>query len=73
MLAMLSQLKKVDDWLDEIGREREEEEGAVAAETIERLRRKIYDYLLTHVESAAAAFGGGIIRSRRTAGEDRLI
>ncbi|XP_021774895.1 uncharacterized protein LOC110738772 [Chenopodium quinoa] len=66
--GMLTQLKSVNDWLDEIGggsakdEEQEEEEEDVArvsGETIDRLRKKIYEYLLTHVESAAAALGGG--------------
>ncbi|CAH8356024.1 unnamed protein product [Eruca vesicaria subsp. sativa] len=58
--GMLSQLKSVNDWLDEIG-SKEDEEGLqeVSKETIDRLRKKIYEYLLTHVESAAAALGGG--------------
>jgi hypothetical protein len=30
----------------------------VSSETVDRLRKKIYEYLLTHVESAAAALGG---------------
>ncbi|KAL0694629.1 hypothetical protein Bca4012_061809 [Brassica carinata] len=57
--GMLSQLKSVNDWLDEIG-SKEDEEGLqeVSKETIDRLRKKIYEYLLTHVESAAAALGG---------------
>ncbi|KAJ3691617.1 hypothetical protein LUZ61_020781 [Rhynchospora tenuis] len=42
--GMLPQLKRVDNWLGEMEAETE------AAETIERLRRKIYDYLLAHVE-----------------------
>lgn len=58
--GMLSQLKSVNDWLDEIG-SKEDGEGLqeVSKETIDRLRKKIYEYLLTHVESAAAALGGG--------------
>jgi hypothetical protein len=31
----------------------------VPEETIERLRKKIYEYLLTNVDSAAAVLGGG--------------
>ncbi|XP_064997571.1 uncharacterized protein LOC135632746 isoform X3 [Musa acuminata AAA Group] len=75
--AMLSQLKKVNDWLEAIGHRRREGEaeadaevdeaehgegpgGGVPAETIDRLRKKIYEYLLTHVESAAVALGGGV-------------
>jgi Plant protein of unknown function (DUF936) len=42
--GMLPQLKRVDNWLGEMEAEVE------VAETIERLRRKIYDYLLAHVE-----------------------
>lgn len=70
--GMLTQLKSVNDWLDEIGggSSKEEEEDAeddeekqerahVSSETIDRLRKKIYEYLLTHVESAAAALGSG--------------
>ncbi|KAK9725137.1 hypothetical protein RND81_05G124600 [Saponaria officinalis] len=68
--GMLSQLKNVNDWLDEIGGrpnkdddededEDDEEVARVSGETIDRLRKKIYEYLLTHVESAAAALGSG--------------
>ncbi|KAL4590391.1 hypothetical protein LXL04_003320 [Taraxacum kok-saghyz] len=53
--GMLSQLKSVNDWLDAIGCGKDEEE--TSPETIDRIRKKIYDYLLTHVESAAAALG----------------
>ncbi|XP_015886595.3 uncharacterized protein LOC107421786 [Ziziphus jujuba] len=58
--GMLTQLKSVNDWLDDIGSSKDEGESPnVSAETIDRLRKKIYEYLLTHVESAAAALGGG--------------
>ncbi|KAH9623293.1 hypothetical protein KSS87_006096 [Heliosperma pusillum] len=65
--GMLTQLKSVNDWLDEIGGggsakeddEDEEEVARVSCDTIDRLRKKIYEYLLTHVESAAAALGNG--------------
>lgn len=60
--GMLTQLKSVDDWLGEIGspsKEEGEEKPEISAETVERLKKKIYDYLLTHVESAAAVLGGG--------------
>jgi hypothetical protein len=76
---MLPQLKRVNDWLSEIGKPAEmaphpppEADGEAAAptanggaasgvpeETIERLRKKIYEYLLTNVDSAAAVLGGG--------------
>ncbi|CAK8535974.1 unnamed protein product [Lathyrus sativus] len=58
--GMLTQLKSVNDWLDEIGLNKVEGESCqISAETIDRLRKKIYEYLLTHVESAAAALSGG--------------
>ncbi|CAI8616700.1 unnamed protein product [Vicia faba] len=54
--GMLTQLKSVNDWLDEIGSSKNEGESCqIPVETIDRLRKKIYEYLLTHVESAAAA------------------
>uniref|UniRef100_A0A7I4FKN5 DUF936 domain-containing protein n=1 Tax=Physcomitrium patens TaxID=3218 RepID=A0A7I4FKN5_PHYPA len=51
--TMLSQLKRVNDWLDEVG----DGLGPKWIETKARLKRKIYDFLLQHVESAAAALG----------------
>ncbi|XP_048544585.1 uncharacterized protein LOC125523605 isoform X1 [Triticum urartu] len=75
---MLPQLKRVNDWLSEIGKpppvaveppphDAGDEEVAAAApatasngvpeQTIERLRKKIYEYLLTNVDSAAAVLG----------------
>ncbi|KAL2328873.1 hypothetical protein Fmac_022300 [Flemingia macrophylla] len=58
--GMLTQLKSVNDWLDEIGSSKNEGEPCqIPADTIDRLRKKIYEYLLTHVESAAAALSGG--------------
>ncbi|XP_073150570.1 uncharacterized protein [Henckelia pumila] len=56
--GMLSQLKSVNDWLDEIGSGKDDDMPHVSTETIDRIRKKIYEYLLTHVESAAAALGG---------------
>ncbi|CAN4099137.1 unnamed protein product [Withania somnifera] len=56
--GMLSQLKSVNDWLDEISSSKDDESPQIASETIDRIRKKIYEYLLTHVESAAAALGG---------------
>ncbi|KAM1216902.1 hypothetical protein ACFX2I_013113 [Malus domestica] len=64
--GMLTQLKSVNDWLDNIGSIQEGVETTdVSAETIDSLRKKIYEYLLTHVESAAAALGGGSQSSPR--------
>ncbi|XP_008790586.1 uncharacterized protein LOC103707751 isoform X2 [Phoenix dactylifera] len=84
--GMLSQLKRVNDWLDGNGRrgEGEEAEATVAdgedgcrkgegvrAETVERLRKKIYEHLLAHVESAAVALGGGSPAVAAAAGGER--
>lgn len=72
--GMLTQLKSVNDWLDDIGSSKDEAEtNAVSAETIERLRKKIYEYLLTHVESAAAALGGGSQSSPRIRTTDTKV
>lgn len=71
LTPMLPQMKKVNDWLEACRSRRLEmeaeperqrinnDEEAEAEETIERLRKKIYNYLLTHVESAATALDGG--------------
>lgn len=68
---MLPQLKRVNDWLGEIGAPPPDADGEAAVasangggcgvpeETIERLRKKIYEFLLTNVDSAAAVLGGG--------------
>ena len=55
MAGMFSELKKVNDWLDDVL----ELDDCVSAETVDRVRKKIYEYLLMHVESAAVALGGG--------------
>ncbi|KAL8210176.1 hypothetical protein R6Q57_006908 [Mikania cordata] len=57
--GMLTQLKNVNDWLDKIGTNKDEgENDHCSIETIDRIKKKIYDHLLTHVGSAAAALGG---------------
>ncbi|CAH1412669.1 unnamed protein product [Lactuca virosa] len=56
--GMLTQLKSVSEWLDKI--ETSKDEG----ERIDRIRKKIYDHLLTHVESAAVALGGASVTSQ---------
>lgn len=48
--AVLSQLKRVNDWLDAVGKKPDEE--MILAEKIERLKRKIYGFVITHVGSA---------------------
>ncbi|XP_052208003.1 uncharacterized protein LOC127811853 isoform X2 [Diospyros lotus] len=58
--GMLAQLKRVNDWLDEIGPNQDQGETPnISPEMIDRIRKKIYEFLLMHVESAAAALGGG--------------
>ncbi|XP_022843933.1 uncharacterized protein LOC111367348 [Olea europaea var. sylvestris] len=57
--GMLSQLKSVNDWLDEIGSSKDDEMPHISTETIDGIRKKIYEYLLTHVEYTAAALGCG--------------
>ncbi|CAA7404548.1 unnamed protein product [Spirodela intermedia] len=57
LAATLAALKKINDWLDE-------EDGAAVwapdqqLETVQKLRTKIYEYILGHVEYAAAALSG---------------
>ncbi|KAL5232354.1 hypothetical protein ABZP36_031130 [Zizania latifolia] len=91
---MLPQLKRVNDWLSEIGKPREpppppsnadgEEAGVAAAvangggnnlvpeETIERLRKKIYQYLLNNVDSGAAVLGGSAATSPAPAANGKV-
>ncbi|KAH9299970.1 hypothetical protein KI387_011553, partial [Taxus chinensis] len=71
--AMLSQIKRVNDWLDEINPQKVlncyDDEGAAdteLADTLVRLRRKIYEFLLQHVESAAVALGNQSITVQGT-------
>ncbi|KAE8809959.1 hypothetical protein D1007_13420 [Hordeum vulgare] len=52
----LGQLKRVNDWLDDVG-------PRTAA--VERLKEKIFGYLLDHVESAVVALNGGVATNRR--------
>ncbi|XP_076884336.1 uncharacterized protein LOC143533427 [Bidens hawaiensis] len=52
--GMLTQLKSVNGWLDKI--ETSKNEGEYL-DPIGRIKKKIYDHLVTHVESAAAALG----------------
>ncbi|CAM6087989.1 unnamed protein product [Calypogeia fissa] len=53
--AMLSQLKRVNDWLDQVGPTKPEKDDEKLVETLAGLKRKIYTFLLQHVESAAYA------------------
>ncbi|KAJ0672616.1 hypothetical protein HanOQP8_Chr13g0499281 [Helianthus annuus] len=56
--GMLTQLKSINDWLDKIGTNKDGENDRFTIEPIDHIKKKIYDHLLTHVESAAAALGG---------------
>ncbi|XP_072996208.1 uncharacterized protein [Typha latifolia] len=47
--AVLSQLKRINDWLDGVGRLPEEE---TTKEKIEQLKRKIYGFVISHMGSA---------------------
>lgn len=69
LATTLAALKKTNDWLDEV-------DGAAIwapgqqLETVQKLRSKIYGYILGHVESAAAALGSscggaGVVASPR--------
>lgn len=53
--AMLSQLKRVNDWLDQVVATKPDTADDKLVETLARLKRKIYKFLLQHVESAASA------------------
>ncbi|MCO5603652.1 hypothetical protein L7F22_057803 [Adiantum nelumboides] len=55
--ALLSQLKRVNDWLDQLDAADDDFNDGELSDTIVRLKQKIYDYLLQHVESAAFALG----------------
>ncbi|KAM3293944.1 hypothetical protein ACQJBY_037071 [Aegilops geniculata] len=52
----LGQLKRVNDWLDDVG---------LRTDAVERLKQKIFGYLLDHVESAVVALNGGVASNRR--------
>ncbi|KAJ7526643.1 hypothetical protein O6H91_16G016600 [Diphasiastrum complanatum] len=54
---MLSQLKRVNDWLDRVSSGKIQSQDSELPETLNRLKRKLYDFLLQHVESAASALG----------------
>ena len=52
----LGQLKRVNDWLDDVG---------LRTAAVDRLKEKIFGYLLDHVESAVVALNGGVAFNRR--------
>ncbi|CAM6075293.1 unnamed protein product [Sphagnum tenellum] len=55
--TMLSQLKRVNDWLDQVNSGKDDIPDPEFTDSKDRLKRKIYDFLLQHVESAASALG----------------
>ncbi|CAK9229516.1 unnamed protein product [Sphagnum troendelagicum] len=55
--TMLSQLKRVNDWLDQVNLGKDDIPDPEFIDSKDRLKRKIYDFLLQHVESAASALG----------------
>lgn len=54
---MLSQLKRVNDWIDQLESKRENPLDPQVAEVLDGVKSKIYEFLLQHVESAATALG----------------
>ncbi|CAK9854958.1 unnamed protein product, partial [Sphagnum jensenii] len=58
--GILSQLKRVNDWLDQLSVVENAVLNTKLVDTKARLKKKIYDYLLQHVESAASALDGGL-------------
>ncbi|XP_076914356.1 uncharacterized protein LOC143573335 [Bidens hawaiensis] len=58
--GMLTQLKSVNGWLDKI----ETSKNGENLETFDGIKKKIYDHLLTHVESAAVALSGSLDSSQ---------
>ncbi len=55
--GILSQLKRVNDWLDQLSVVENAVLNTKLVDSKARLKKKIYDYLLQHVESAASALG----------------
>eukprot|EP01018_Ginkgo_biloba_P039497 Gb_19647 [translate_table: standard] len=53
--ALLSQLKRINDWLDQLGYKNRDTIDTKLVETVDRLKQKIYSFLLQHVDSAASA------------------
>lgn len=54
---ILSQLKRVNDWLDQVDEEKNKVGDGELSDTVIFLKHKIYNFLLQHVESAALAMG----------------
>jgi hypothetical protein len=54
---MMSQLKKVNDWLDWMNSDRDRTSDPEFTDTKERMKHKIYGFLLQHMASATSASG----------------
>jgi hypothetical protein len=54
---MLSQIKRVNDWVDVIETDKEKPLDLPVVQILDRVKRKIYEFLLQHVESAATTLG----------------
>ena len=54
---MLSQIKRVNDWVDVIETDKEKPLDMHVIQILDRVKRKIYEFLLQHVESAATTLG----------------
>jgi hypothetical protein len=57
IIAMMSQLKKVNDWLDWMNSGRDGTSDPEFTDSKDRLKHKIYGFLLQHMESATSASG----------------
>lgn len=58
----LSQLKHANEWLDKLKSKLSSENDGLA-ETVERLKQKVYSCLLAHVESAASALERMVLKT----------
>eukprot|EP00250_Pteridium_aquilinum_P005640 c15707_g1_i1 orf=251-2938(-) len=54
---MLSQVKKVNDWVDDIESNDKRPLAPQVVEVLDIVKNKVYEFLLQHVESAATALG----------------
>lgn len=54
---MLSQIKRVNDWVDQIESNDKKPLEPQVVEVLDKVKTKVYDFLLQHVESAATALG----------------
>ena len=54
---MLSQIKRVNDWVDVIESDKEKPLDLHVVQILDRVKRKVYEFLLQHVESAATTLG----------------